>query len=246
MISYAAWLATLAHEAPDRPAVTDDERTVTRRELEQLGNRIAYALVAKGVGAGDYVTIALPNSVAFLAATIACWKLGATPQPVSWRLPRLELDAIVELANPRVVLGCEPDAYPGRVCLPRGWEPEPNDGVDLTDQVSDPWKAMTSGGSTGRPKLILATTPGLIDPDETPRMMMTRDGCTVVPGPLYHNGPFMWATGSLLTGRPRHRLAHGRTLSRLAEARLDRLDWARPHLGTVRRHRRTSFHDDSR
>jgi len=225
-VSYAARLSALASEAPDRPAVTDDDRTLTRREFEELATRTATAFAASGVGAGDFVTIALPNTVGFLAATVACWKLGATPQPVSWRLPRRELDAIVELADPVVVLGCEPDAYPGRICLPSGWQPssEFDDGAPLADAVSDPWKAMTSGGSTGRPKLILATTPGVIDADEPPRMNVTRDGCTVVPGPLYHNGPFIWATSSLLAGA--HVVLLGRfdaatTLRRIAEHRAD-------------------------
>ena len=77
---------------------------ITRAELESLANRTARALAAKGVGQDDLVTIALPNGVAFVATTIACWKLGAIPQPVSARLPRRELDAIIELAGPRVVV----------------------------------------------------------------------------------------------------------------------------------------------
>lgn len=226
MVSYAVRLARLASEAPDRPAVTDDGGTLTRRELDDLADRTARAFAASGVAAGDRVTIALRNTAGFLAAAIGCWKLGATPQPVSWRLPRRELDAIVGLADPKVVLGCEPGTYPGRTCLPGSWEPPPlEDGAaPLADAVSDPWKAMTSGGSTGRPKLILATMPGLVDPDAPPALGMTRDGCTVVPGPLYHNGPFVWAAWSLLAGR--HVVLLGRfdaeaTLRRIAEHQAD-------------------------
>jgi bile acid-coenzyme A ligase len=225
MVSYAMRLAMLAGEAPGRPAVTDDDRTLTRRELDDLADRTAKAFAACGVAAGDRVTIMLRNTVEFLAAAIGCWKLGATPQPVSWRLPRRELDAIVELADPKVVVGCESDAYPRRICLPTGWAPpEADGGARLPDAVSDPWKAMTSGGSSGRPKLILATTPGLMDPDKPPALSMCEDGCTVVPGPLYHNGPFQWATMSLLAGR--HTVLLGRfdaatTLRRIAQHRAD-------------------------
>jgi bile acid-coenzyme A ligase len=59
---------------------------------------------------------------------------------------------------------------------------------------------MTSGGSTGRPKLILNTAPAEIDPDAKPLLMMTPDGTLVMPGPLYHNGPFMWSVTGLLAG----------------------------------------------
>jgi bile acid-coenzyme A ligase len=83
---------------------------------------------------------------------------------------------------------------------------------------------MTSGGSTGRPKLILATSPGVINTDEPPRMGMTKDGCTLVPGPLYHNGPFVWATTSLLAGR--HVVLMGRfdAVTTLQQMELHRVD----------------------
>jgi bile acid-coenzyme A ligase len=132
---------------------------------------------------------------------VASWKLGATPQPVSSRLPKRELDAIVELANPKVIVGVDGGDHPERVCLPLGWAPsEDIDDGPLPDAVSDPFKAMTSGGSTGRPKLILAGGPGLIDPDAVPLLMMTIDGTHVMPGPLYHNGPFVWTITALLAG----------------------------------------------
>jgi bile acid-coenzyme A ligase len=172
---------------PDHLAVTDEHGTATRGELESLANRTARALQAQGVQAGDRVTIALPNSVAFVATTIATLKLGATPQPVSARLPSRELDAIIELAQPRVVVREPVDV--------EGFDDEP-----LPDAISNPWKAMTSGGSTGRPKLIEANQPGTIDPDVPPLLMMKLNGTHLMPGPLYHNGPFMWTMTALLAG----------------------------------------------
>jgi bile acid-coenzyme A ligase len=186
LISYAQQLSDLAAADPAHLAVTDPDRSVTRAALEVQANRTAHALAAQGVVTGDLVTIGLPNSVEFVATVVACWKLGATPQPVSARLPQRELDAIIELAAPRVVVS----------------EPVPlsDDDSPLPDAVSNPWKAMTSGGSTGRPKLILANAPGTIDSDAHPLLMMRRDGTHMMPGPLYHNGPFMWTATALLAG----------------------------------------------
>ncbi len=187
LISYAQRLRGHAQADPDHLAVTDERRSVTRRELDDLANRTAHALQDKGVQAGDRVTIALPNSIEFVATTIACWSLGATPQPVSARLPQRELDAIIELAQPRVVVR----------------EPIDTDGFDaspLPDAISNPWKAMTSGGSTGRPKLIEANQPGTIDDAANPLLLMRLGGTHLMPGPLYHNGPFVWTTTALLAG----------------------------------------------
>ena len=187
LISYSQRFADHVASDPDHPALTYEEHTVTRAELDALANRTARALASKGVGQDDLVTIALPNGVAFVATTIACWKLGAVPQPVSARLPARELDAIIELAEPRVVVDAELDVD--------GFDDAP-----LPDAVSNPYKAMSSGGSTGRPKLILANQASLIDPEAAPLLGMQLNGTHVMPGPLYHNGPFIWTMTALLAG----------------------------------------------
>ena len=74
-------LCALAAAEPDAPALTCRGRTLTRAELDGSTNRLARAYAALGVGVGDYVSIAMPNSIEWLQATIACWKLGAVPQP---------------------------------------------------------------------------------------------------------------------------------------------------------------------
>lgn len=231
-VSYPARLAALAAADPDRPAVTCDGRTLTRAELQVEGTRLARDLAARGVTLGDFVTVALPNSVDWFISYVAIWTLGAVPQPVSARLPARELAAIVELARPKVVLGVDPAselaaALPsGTQCLPAGHRPGPehDHGDPLPDAVSPAWKAPTSGGSTGRPKLIVSGDPALIDPEATPPLLMQRDGCLVVPGPLYHNGPAVWSCQALLAGN--HVVVLPRfdaeaTLAAIAEHRAD-------------------------
>lgn len=65
---------------------------------------MARALEGLGVKLGDLVTIGLPNGVNFIAVSWGVWKLGATPQLVSFRLPRAELKAIIDLADLPVVI----------------------------------------------------------------------------------------------------------------------------------------------
>jgi len=137
----------LVAAAPDAPAITHAGATLTRVELQRRTNRLARAYQALGVREGTMVTIALPNGIEFFAACLATWKLGATPQPVSSRSPRLELEQIVELADPALVVGAE---IKGRSFLPVGFEPAAAlSDDDLPDRVSAEWKAPTSGGSTG-------------------------------------------------------------------------------------------------
>lgn len=201
IVSLGRAFSALADAEPDRAAVTCAGRTTTRGELESLSNRTARALADLGVGEGDFVTIGLPNSAELYAAVLATWKLGAVPQPVSARLPAREREAIVELADAKVVFGADPDAHPGRHCLPLGWSPDPSlDDSLLPDRAPPAWKAPTSGGSTGRPKIIVAADPGMIDTDLDPGMGVRHGGVMMVPGPMYHNAPFSYSTRGLATG----------------------------------------------
>jgi bile acid-coenzyme A ligase len=200
-VSFARRLTDLATADPDRPAITCGDERLTRAGLDAAANRLARDLAAGGVGIGDMVTVALPNSVDWFVAFAAAWKVGATPQPVSARLPRPELEAIVELADPAVVIGVDEGSFEGRRCLPLGYRPPADlDDGPLPDAVSPAWKAPTSGGSTGRPKLIVSGDPSVLDLDVEPPLRLTPDGCMVMPGPLYHNGPLIWSCQALLWG----------------------------------------------
>ena len=231
LISFPRRLADLAAADPDRPAVTCGATRLTRSELESAASRLARDLSARGVGHGDFVTVALPNSIDWFVAYLAAWKLGAVPQPVSARLPPRELAAIVELARPAVVMGVDPSSPAAEslagdvVLLPVGYRAADDVGDGpLPDAVSPAWKAPTSGGSTGRPKLIVSGDPALIDPDALPPLMIARDGCVVVPGPLYHNGPAVWACQALLAGSHvvlLERFDAEATLAAIAEHRAD-------------------------
>ncbi|HEX8805114.1 MAG TPA: AMP-binding protein, partial [Acidimicrobiales bacterium] len=187
---------------PDRPAVTCGDERLTRSQFDRRANALARDLAARGVGPGDMVTVALPNSVDWFVAVAAAWKVGAIPQPVGAHLPKRELQAIVELAEPAVVVGATPEAVGERPRLPVGYRPPPDvDDAPLDDDaVSPAWKAPTSGGSTGRPKLIVSGDPALVDVDGPVPLLLRPDGCMVMPGPLYHNGPIVWSCQALLWG----------------------------------------------
>jgi len=147
-------VSRLAAAAPDAPAITCCDVTMTRAELDAASNRLARAYAELGVRQGDYVTIVLPNGLEWAQAVLATWKLGAIPQPLSPRLPDAELAALLEL-KPRALLVGRDDPS-GRIrSVPAGFTPDAglSDGP-LPERVSPVLKAMASGGSTGRPKLI--------------------------------------------------------------------------------------------
>jgi bile acid-coenzyme A ligase len=196
-------MGQLARAEPDRPALTCGADRRSRAEVEARTNRLARAYARLGVTRDSFVTIGLPNGIEFFEAAVAAWKLGATPQPISSRLPAVERSAIIELAQSSLIVGVDPREAPGRAAVPVGFQPDPTLSDDpLPPVIAAAFKAPTSGGSTGRPKLIVATQPATWEgvADFAALLRVAPDGAHLVTGPLYHNGPFATAVLALLNG----------------------------------------------
>jgi bile acid-coenzyme A ligase len=191
--------ARLAESDPDAPSVTCEGRTITRGELDASTNRLARAYAELGVGQGDYVSIVLPNSIEWIQAALAAWKLGAVPQPLSARLPDAELEGLLEL-KPRALLVGRDDLRGVIPSVPGDFRPDSRlSDAPLPEAVSPTWKALGSGGSTGRPKLIEAggdsRFPGALAGSTTG----AQEGDTqLIAVPLSHNTGMTTATIGLL------------------------------------------------
>lgn len=206
IVHMATPLGTRLHElaaaAPDAPAVSDGDEVWTRAELDVRTTRLARAFAARGVGEGDLVSIALGNVVAHVACSVAAWKLGAVPQPLSARLPHGERDAVLDVADPALVVGLEPPGRPWLGAPELDRLSRDGDDAPLPDVVGPSWKAPTSGGSTGRPKVIVAGQAAC-----TEEVLARVDGLRIEPegvflatAPLHHNAPYMFSLMALLQG----------------------------------------------
>ena len=199
-------MSLLAQQDPHAPAVSHNGRTLTRAELDSSTNRLARAYAAMGVRLGDYVTIAVPNSVEWVQAVVATWKLGAIPQPLSARLPDHEYSSLLELRERALLVG-RPDPRGIVASVPGDFDPGDLDLGDVSDAplpeaVSPSLKSMASGGSTGRPKLIEAGIDGRFQGNVVAAMMGNQPSDTqLVSVPLSHNTGFTSATTALATGQ---------------------------------------------
>jgi len=202
VMSIGRIIGSLADQQPDQPAITCEGHTVTWLELEKRTNRLARAYQQLGVVQDDLVTIALPNGIEFYESAIAVWKLGATPHLISARLPQLEREALVELADAKLVVGVQPGSLGTRVTLEPAFVPDPSlPDTPLPDRTARYWKASCSGGSTGRPKIIVSREPGAFDmAQEEYFAQMVPRRAHLVPGPLYHNAPFLFSMFALFMG----------------------------------------------
>ena len=193
-------ISALAAADPAAPAVTCGGRTLTRAEFDSTTNRLARAYAELGVGTGDYVSIAMPNSIEWLQSVVACWKLGAVPQPLSARLPDAEFTGILDLRS-RVLIVGRADPRGEVPCVSGDFVPDAAlSDAPLPEAVSPVWKSMTSGGSTGRPKLIEAGGDGRLPAAIGIPLGMVTGDVNLLSVPLNHNTGFTTAAAGLLMG----------------------------------------------
>ncbi|ONH53354.1 non-ribosomal peptide synthetase [Pseudomonas cedrina subsp. cedrina] len=80
--------ADRARENPEAVAVKFDAQTLTYGELDRQANRLAHALIARGVGPEVRVAIAMPRSAEIMVAFIAVLKAGGVYVPLDVEYPR--------------------------------------------------------------------------------------------------------------------------------------------------------------
>ena len=94
-------LARRAHEHPDREALVDHRHRVTYREVLDRVERAAAGLRQLGIGAGDVVTIQLPNWVEFAYVFFACERVGAIANQIGPDFRSREVEYIVRFSESR-------------------------------------------------------------------------------------------------------------------------------------------------
>ncbi|SRR6266436_2858870 len=81
-----------------------DGRKFTYSEFHLSVNRAAAMLIAHGIGKGDVVSLLMPNSVEYIIAYFACWKLGALAGPINSLLRENEIAFVLNNSETRAIL----------------------------------------------------------------------------------------------------------------------------------------------
>lgn len=197
-IGYGTRLSHLARIHCERIAITAGDERITWSALERAANRTARLFAAHGVAHGDTVSIALANGIPLAVHVLAAWKIGAVPNPLSPHLPAPEMREILAHAAPALVVTADrrtageyPALHPDAIL--------PEDAGPLPDTIAPHERALASGGSTGRPKLIFVARPAAYTAG-APGSVLAPSGTVLVPGPLYHAAPFGSLTQAMLAG----------------------------------------------
>ncbi|UNM22873.1 amino acid adenylation domain-containing protein [Pseudomonas sp. ArH3a] len=97
-------VADRARENPGAVAVKFDAQTLTYGELDRQANRLAHALITRGVGPEVRVAIAMPRSAEIMVAFLAVLKAGGVYVPLDIEYPRDRLLYMMQDSRAKLLL----------------------------------------------------------------------------------------------------------------------------------------------
>lgn len=100
-------LRAAAQSMPDKVALSDSQRSVAWGELDRRINRIAAALMARGVRAGDNVATLGSNSIAYVEVMLGTIRAGACAVPLSSYVAASARAAMVKDSGSRLLFVSE-------------------------------------------------------------------------------------------------------------------------------------------
>ncbi|KAA0021323.1 non-ribosomal peptide synthetase [Antrihabitans cavernicola] len=156
---------------PERTAIRSGREHLTYRQLGERANRLARALIQRGVRADDIVALGLSRSIDSVVGALAVTKTGAAYLPVDPNYPAERIAHM--LSDSAAVLGMT--TADDRARMPGGIEWMNVDGVELalagepvldwertrTTRIDDVAYVIYTSGSTGIPKGVAVTHRGL-------------------------------------------------------------------------------------
>jgi long-chain acyl-CoA synthetase len=218
----ADYLRHWAMETPDHPALRWGDHQLTYKQLDERSSRVAGALAADGVGAGDRVAFLDKNSPEQVELYFGAAKINAVPCPVNFRLAGAEIAVIVADSGAKVfAVGAEflpsVEKVAGGLSSVKiiaigdtegrpsfaGWrDAHPADDPQVAQAPGDVAYQLYSSGTTGRPKGVqitqanleaaLSLYPGLLG--------LGSDAVVMVAMPLYHIGGGGWVLAGHAVG----------------------------------------------
>ncbi|MFQ6310467.1 AMP-binding protein, partial [Lysobacter capsici] len=173
------WFERQAAATPDAVALVCGEQSLSFDQLNRCANRIAHALIARGLKAEDRVALALPRSADTVCAMLGALKAGAAYLPLDTEHLGERLRELIAEAAPALLLGhasiCATlghagpalllDQDAGRAELASMPERNPHDSPALGRAAAlHPRQAayvIHTSGSTGKPKGVVVSHAGL-------------------------------------------------------------------------------------
>ncbi|WP_330456075.1 amino acid adenylation domain-containing protein [Streptomyces sp. NBC_00820] len=162
-------------EHPDAVAAVQGTREWTYAELNARANRLARALLARGLGREDVVAVVTERDLDWLAATLAVFKAGGVYLPIEPHFPAGRILATLSRAECRLVLTESGstgtldqalESLPGteRLLIEAAYgEPHADDDLGIQVDAGQLAYIYFTSGSTGEPKGAMCEHAGMLN-----------------------------------------------------------------------------------
>lgn len=102
--SFLTYIKKYASEQPDSSALITSSKSITYSELHKNINSYSNYLKQTGVKEKTNIAILSENTIEFVFAIFALWKIGAVPVPINLRLNKNEIEEILNDCMPSFIL----------------------------------------------------------------------------------------------------------------------------------------------
>jgi acyl-CoA synthetase (AMP-forming)/AMP-acid ligase II len=102
--SIADVIRSRARSHGDSTAFITPLRTWTYAQVDAQSSRVAQGLAAEGVGRGDAIACLTRHAAECVVLLLAAGKLGAVLSPMNWRLAARELEYVIGVTRPKVLV----------------------------------------------------------------------------------------------------------------------------------------------
>ena len=144
-------VARQARRRPDALALFDQQRRRTWSEFDVRTNQLANVVLEHfSVTTGDRIALLCPNRIEVAEVLAATHKSGCVYVGLNFRMSDNDLDAALENAEPRLLIGAGEFAEEGRLLAARHncqW-------LDLDDRGSNGYEALLTSASVEPPKSL--------------------------------------------------------------------------------------------
>ena len=150
-----------AEKTPEAMAIISSDRCLTYGEYNAEANRLARALLARGVRYGDRIVLLLPRRSYYLTSLFAVMKIGAAFIPMDPEYPADRIAYILDDSEGRFVLTTDDKLtdYPDRALsiteLLKEAESLSSDNLNVKVDPYELAYVIYTSGSTGRPKGVM-------------------------------------------------------------------------------------------
>lgn len=97
-------IAEAAARHGDRPALIQDDRSISYRQFNEQANRVAHFLLAQGIKRGDVVALMMENRPEFLICAVGIAKVGAVASLLNTSQTGKVLTHSINLVKPKMVI----------------------------------------------------------------------------------------------------------------------------------------------